>query len=169
MPGVHGGRACMAKGACMVKGVCIVKGACVAKGGGVYGGDVHGVGCMAGGHDAGGMHGKGGHAWQRGVCMAKGGMCGEGGCAWQREGACMVKGGMCGEGGASVVKGGMRGMHTPPSTRYGQSMRGRYASYWNAFLFFYQLRKENEKSVFCDKGFSFQFPFTLSNSAFILL
>ena len=33
--------------------------------------------------------------------------------------------------------GGMRGMHAPQpdTTRYGRSMSGRYASYWNAFLF----------------------------------
>ena len=47
--------------------------------------------------------GKGGHAWQRGVCVAKGDMHGKGGHVWQR-GACGVKGaclagGMCGEGG----------------------------------------------------------------------
>ena len=39
----------------------------------------------------------------------------------------MVKGGMHGK------RGGMRGMHPPP-LRYGRSLRGRYASYWNAFL-----------------------------------
>ena len=40
-------------------------------------------------------------------------MHGEGGCAWQR--------------GHAWQRGGMRGMH-------GQSLHGRYASYWNAFL-----------------------------------
>ena len=32
----------------------------------------------------GGIRGKGGHVWQRGVCMAKGGVCGkgEGGHVW---------------------------------------------------------------------------------------
>ena len=67
--------------------------------------------------------------------MAKGGMCGEG------EGACMAKedvhgeggmhgkeGGVHGEGGMHGEGGGMRGMH-------GRSLRGQYASYWNAFLF----------------------------------
>ena len=32
---------------------------------------------------------------------------------------------------------GVHAMHTPPqpdTMRYGRSMRGRYASYWNAFL-----------------------------------
>ena len=38
----------------------------------------------------------------------------------------MVKGGVHGEGGVCVVC-------TPP-TRCSRSMRGRYASYWNAFL-----------------------------------
>ena len=48
-----------------------------------------------------------------GVCMA-------GGHVWW--GVCMVGGHAC---------------HTcpPDTTRYGRSMRGRYASYWNAFLF----------------------------------
>ena len=40
----------------------------------------------------GGVCGEGGHAWQKGACMAKGGMCG-------KEEACMAKGGVCGEGG----------------------------------------------------------------------
>ena len=71
----------------------------------------------------GGMHGEGGNAWQRGAYVAKGrhvwqrgGMHGEGGHVWLR--------GVC------VVKGGMHGMH-------GWSLRGRYASYWNAFLLDY--------------------------------
>ena len=38
----------------------------------------------------GGVHGKGGHVWQRGKCMAKGGH------VWQGRGACMVKGGVRG-------------------------------------------------------------------------
>ena len=78
------------------------------------------------------MRGKGGQAWLVGVC-------GEGG-------ACMVKGACMGDvlgKGGCVVKGGMRGKrglcmvctNPHPSTRYGRSMRGRYASYWNAFLF----------------------------------
>ena len=57
----------------------------------------------------------GGHAWQRGgmrgkggACVAKRGMHGEGGHAWQRGvhgkgGVCMAKGDMRGEGGACVV------------------------------------------------------------------
>ena len=50
----------------------------------------------------GGMHGKGGCAWQRGACVVKGGH------AWQR-GACVAKGGVSGKGGACVAKGGMHG------------------------------------------------------------
>ena len=94
--------------------------------------------CMVGGSVwQGGMHGKGGvcgrgHVWQggmcgKGACVAGGvhgrGACVAGGmCAWQGRGhawwvACVVEGGMCG--------------------RYYEirSMSGRYASYWNAFLF----------------------------------
>ena len=72
-----------------------------------------------------------------GVCMvARGGMHGcSGGCAWLLRGeACMVApGGMCGcSGGACVVApgGGVRGFFDEI-----RSMSGRYASYWNAFLF----------------------------------
>ena len=62
-----------------------------------------------------------GHAWQRGACAVKGDVYGKGVCV--AKGVCMAKGGcMAKEGG------GMRGMHAPPSTRYGWSMRGRYAS-----------------------------------------
>ena len=69
---------------------------------------------------AGDMHGRG-HVWQRGSMHAEGG----GMHGW---GACMVRG-------ACMVKGGVHGMHTHhPSTRYGRSMHGQYASYWNAFL-----------------------------------
>ena len=74
--------------------------------------------------------GRGGHAWQggmcgRGVCMA-GGMYGRGACvaggqAWQ--------GGVHGRGCM-----GVHGREPPDTVRYGRSMRGRYASYWNAFL-----------------------------------
>ena len=108
-------------------------------GGRAWLGGVHGQG----GHVwPGGMHGRGGlvwldgHAWQGGACVA-GWACMAGGHAWL--------GGVCGEGGACVVKGGMHGKGgacvvcmPPPSTRYGRSMRGRYASYWNAFLLDYR-------------------------------
>ena len=56
-----------------------------------------------------------GHAWLLlGVCVAKGGMCGKGGHAWQR-GVCMVKGGHAWQ------RGGMCDMHPLP-TRYSQSL-----------------------------------------------
>ena len=84
----------------------------------------------------------GGHAWPGGACMAGGcawpgglesvcggGVCVAGGCV---VGACMAEGGMCGGG-------GMRDTYTyPPGRYYGygiRSMSGRYASYWNAFLY----------------------------------
>ena len=86
----------------------------------VAGGSVHGRGhawwwwwgacmaggCMAGGHVAGGMHG-------RGACMV-------GGHVWQ--GVCMA--------GRHAWWGGMRGRYYEI-----RSMSGRYASYWDAFLF----------------------------------
>ena len=78
------------------------------------------------------MHGE------RGACVTKGGMCGEGGpCmagghAWQRgvcgRGECVAGEGVCMAGGHAWHA------HIPNTTRYGRSMRGRYASYWNAFL-----------------------------------
>ena len=52
----------------------------------------------------GGMRGEGGHAWQKGACMAKGGMRDEGGHVWQR-------GGMC-------------GMHTPTQYTASHCMGG---------------------------------------------
>ena len=128
------------------------RGACMA-GGHAWQGDMHGRGpvwwweaCMAGGmcvggmHGGGGMHGRGcvwwGHVWQ-GVCMM-GGMCGEGGvhgggqvwqgCVWWRcawQGASMGRGHVC-----------QLCPHPTPSRYYRiWSMSGKYASYWNAFLF----------------------------------
>ena len=101
-----GGHACMAGGhACMAGGMC-------------------GRGCVW----QGGMHGRG-HAWHGGVCgreaCMSGGMCCRGACM---AGGCAWVGGMHGRGACMP--------HMPPDTmRYGQSMRGWYASYWNAFLF----------------------------------
>ena len=75
--------------------------------------------------------GRGGHAWQ-GVGRGKGGMCGGGGWA-----VCMA--------------GDVHTTHNPNTIRYGRSMRGRYTSYWNAFLlvFFVLLKQtyENELPV----------------------
>ena len=39
-------------------------------------------------------------------------------------------------------KGGMRGKG---GDRYGRSMRGRYASYWNAFLFKVKIKKKKNE------------------------
>ena len=73
--------------------------------------------CMEGmGHVAGGCM-AGGSIHVRGASMA---------------GGCMHGGGACMMGHA------WRACHTrppPDTTRYGPSLRGRYASYWNAFLF----------------------------------
>ena len=104
-----------------------------------------------------------GHAWL-GACVAgQGGMHGwAGGCVWQGRGAC-VAGGMHGWGGGHAWLGrghAWLGWHvwlrghawlrrgacmaggcvacTAPGRYYGygiRSMTGRYASYWNAFLF----------------------------------
>ena len=110
-------------GPCMAGGMC-GRGVCKAGGCAWWGGG--GGACMAGGH-----------AWQGEVCGREG-MC-SGGHAWQGE--CMA-GGMCGRGhawqgvhGRGCMAGGHACHAWPPSTmRYGRSMHGRYASYWNAFL-----------------------------------
>ena len=75
----------------------------------------------------GGMHGE------RGACMVKGGMHGWGGMCG-RGGVCGKRGDMHGKGGVCSER-GRHAWYARPPTRYGQSMRGRYASYWNAFLF----------------------------------
>ena len=59
-------------------------------------------------------------------------MCGGGGGghAWWGD---MHGWGVCG--GGACMAGGVCATHASPhTTRYGRSMRGRYASYWNAFL-----------------------------------
>ena len=63
----------------------------------------------------GGMHGEGGHAWQRGACMVAGGhawlLGGVHGCRGVHgEGGMSGEGGVCGEGGPCMVKGGMHGI-----------------------------------------------------------
>ena len=83
------------------------------------------------------LWGDGGPAWlPGGTCMVArghawlpGGICGFWGCAWLL-GACMVVGGMCGCQGDMCGCGGA-------CVGYDEirSMSGRYASYWNAFLF----------------------------------
>ena len=74
----------------------------------------------------GGVHGMTGGACMVGGICGKGGMCG--------RGVCMA--------GGHAWLGDMHGRgcdtHAPPGRHYGYGIRsisGRYASYWNAFLF----------------------------------
>ena len=102
--------ACVVKwGACMVKGVaCVAKEACMGKGV-----------CGGGGHAwqrGRGLYDKGGHAWWTGECaLQRGGEHGEGDVHSKGGDACWRGGRMCG--------------------RRGGHCNGRYASYWNAFLY----------------------------------
>ena len=112
----------------------------VHRGGGVHG---RGVACVVGGMCrgmcmAGGVHGGGAcvvvvgeHAWQGACVVGRGHM-------WHR--ACMA-GGMCVEG-RHAWWGHTCYAHPPDTTKYDRSMCGRYASYWNAFLFIYCLESE---------------------------
>ena len=122
---------CMARGhvwpgGCMHSwGACMAGGTCMAEGRGMHGGGcMHGrVHAWQGACVAGGMHG-------RGAFMAEGGLHG-GGCAWGDVHGCVHGGHAWGTWGD---------IHTPPTPgryyHYGiRSMSGRYASYWNAFLF----------------------------------
>ena len=80
----------------------------------------------------------GGHAWcWEGVCGG-GGRHGARGACMVPGGACVVLGGMHGAGRTCVVAGG-------PCMGYDEirSMSGRYASYWNAFLFVFILGEKN--------------------------
>ena len=90
---------------------------------------------------SGGMHGcsRGGVWLLRGMCG-----CSQGGCAWLLGGhAWLLLGGVCGCLGVCVVaRGGIHGcsgggMHGCSRDTEIRSMSGRYASYWNAFLFFF--------------------------------
>ena len=113
--------------------------------------------CDCGGGRLGGMHGCGGHAWLlggmhgcQGACMVAGGMHGCRGGVWLLGGACMVARGGCvwlqgGEHGGwvcvvargpCVVAGGVHSWGACMGYKEIWSMSGRYASYWNAFLFF---------------------------------
>ena len=132
--GMHGKKACMVKG-----GMCGNGGACVAMmgthgKGHAWQGGVHGRECV---WQGGGVHGTK-------VCMVKGGMNDEGsvcvakGACVAKEGACIVKGpcvaGAC-VAGACMAE-GMRG-------RRDGHCSGRYASYWNAFLFSFNFKFSN--------------------------
>ena len=89
--------------------------------------------CMAGACMVGGMHGRG-HAWQ-GVMRGRGYVWQGGEDVWQGE-AC-VAGGHESVHGRGHGRGVCMACTPPPPDRYYkiQSMSGRYASYWNAFLF----------------------------------
>ena len=128
------------------------------EGGGMHG--CSGGACMVA---VGGMHGCcGGCAWLlRGVCMvAPGGACvvalgGMRGCSWGGvcgfiRGACVVLfgghawfySGVC----MVLLGGGMCGFFSFFGYNEIQSMSGRYASYWNAFLFLiYEISQEGGK------------------------
>ena len=77
---------------------------------------VHRGGCLLQGGTGPGGPGPGGGAWSWGVCLLPG-RCA---CSW---GVCLLLGGACSRG--CLVE-------TPPPDGY---CCGRYASYWNAFLF----------------------------------
>ena len=87
---------------------------------------MHGRGvCVAGGMHGGGVYG-------RGVCTA--GACVAGGCAWWGERVWQV---------GHVWQEGVRGGDVHGRGRACmviRSISGRYASYWNAFLFSYTLK-----------------------------
>ena len=82
-----------------------------------------------------------GGACMVGACIAGGGVCAGGGGVHSRR-ACMAgEGGVHGRGhadGGGMCMAGGHACHTcPPGRYYGiQSMSRRYASYWNAFLFY---------------------------------
>ena len=108
-----------------------------------------GVCMVAGGHAwlPGGMHGCGG----QGACMVAGGVCGcqglcvvAGGHAWLlggmhgSQGACMVARGCAWlPGGCTWLLGGRAWLRGGACVGFDEirSMSGRYASYWNGFLF----------------------------------
>ena len=78
--------------------ILLTGGACVVKWGGMRG-------------EVGGVHGEGGHAWQRGACVVKGGH------AWQR-------GGMRGKGGVRAWQRGACVVCMPPQDMAGQCTGG---------------------------------------------
>ena len=133
-----GGGICGCRGVCVVAGGCVwLQGVCMVTGGCAWllgACMVVGV-CMV----------AGGHAWLWGACMVVGGVCGCGGCVWLLGGihGCGVGRGVHGCWGVSMVAEGMHGCWGVCVVVGGgcigyneiRSMSGRYASYWNAFLF----------------------------------
>ena len=137
-----GGHAWLLWGGCawLLGGAWLLRGVCVVAPGGMHGCSGGMCGCSRGACMValGGMRGC-----SRGACVvAPGGACmvapggGMHGCsgghAWLLRGACMVL-----FGGAWVVlfRGGVRGFFSIFGYNEIRPMSGRYASYWNAFLF----------------------------------
>ena len=122
-----------------------------------------------------------------GACMRGEGRVWLGGCAWWGH-ACpggvhgrwwrCMPGSMHGQGPACPG-----GMHAPPSprpdtTRYGRSMSGRYASYWNAFLLLLSLKTKkdlndslNDNAIFFQRDMTSGFKANTSgcNSYFVFI
>ena len=121
-----GGETCVAGGHAWQEGMC-GGGPCVGWEGMHGRGCVVGAMCGLGGHAWQGVCG-GGHAWVGRACMAGG--CGGGMDGW---GVCMAGGCVVG----ACMVGGMSATHASTTLRdtVGQCA-GRYASYWNAFLFY---------------------------------
>ena len=124
------GGACVAGGGVRGRGGCVAGGACMAGGACVAGGCVAGGGMCVVLFSWGGVRGiiRGGRAWfysggMRG--FIRGGMRG------------FIRGGMCGfiRGVRGFIRGGVRGFFSFSGYNEIRSMSGRYASYWNAFLF----------------------------------
>ena len=139
--GCWGGHACLWRGTWLLGGMCGCQGGVWWLPGGMCG--CGGCVWLPGGHAwlQWEVHGCGGHAWlPRGVVV-------RGACVVAR-GHAWLPGGMRGCWGACVVAGG-GGMHGCwghvwlPGACIGydeiRSMSGRYASYWNAFLFIFIL------------------------------
>ena len=108
----------------------LLGGACMVALGGVMCGCSGGVCVVA----LGGMHGcSGGHAW-----LLRGHAWLLGGCAWLLQG-----------GHAWLLWGGMHGFFSFFGYNEIRSMSGRYASYWNAFLFYINSDKCDCCSISC--------------------
>ena len=135
--GVHG-----CQGHAWLWGTCMVAGRHAWLPGGIH--DCRGACMVVGGmHGAGGhawllegMHGCwGGHVWLPGGHGCWGGMHGcQGVCVVGGEGVCVVAGGHAWWGGVHGCQGACMGYDEI------QSMTGRYASHWNAFLLFSTFR-----------------------------
>ena len=99
----------------------------------------------------------GGHAWLLGgACVVARGACmvARGACMVAPGGVCVCgcSGGACvvAPGGCVVLRGGVRGFFHEI-----RSMSGRYASYWNAFLFFYSVVSQKNLMFVLDGNLPF--------------